>query len=130
MKTLLSLLCGGLLIGSAISQRLFSWDALGGAVSEMQPPKVFPPIPMVGPSGDISIDKIFTLNGLCIRPRHVLAGGFACDTNDLGAVPFSAVMGPMGEGLAFMNHPAQGRRCQAARAVPACRWARPRSPPA
>ena len=66
-----------------------------------------PPLPpafaMIGPAGDIAIDKLATVNPAGLRPLYISTGPLVFDTRDPTGVPFPA--GPMATGLAFMNHP-------------------------
>ncbi|MBL8735028.1 MAG: hypothetical protein JNL12_01245 [Planctomycetes bacterium] len=67
-------------------------------------PPLPPAFPMVAPAGDIAIDKVATINPAGLRPLYISTGPMVFDTRDPTGVPFPS--GPMGTGLAFMNHPA------------------------
>ena len=84
-----------------ITSLAYNFTPIGAPIGFPIPPAS----PPTGPAGDIAIDKIGTLNPVGLRPLYVVGGPLVFDMRDPAAVPFPA--GPPGEGLAFMNHPAE-----------------------
>ncbi len=68
-------------------------------------PPMLPLGPVPGPPGDLAIDKLGTLNPAGLRPLYIAGGGLIVDAMDPAGAPFPS--GPPGEGVAFVNHPAE-----------------------
>lgn len=68
-------------------------------------PPLPPPFPLGPMATDVALDRTMALNAFGFRSLYVLAGPAYFDVNDPAPVP-QPVGPPMGQGLAFMNHPA------------------------